>query len=781
MGEAGMGLKINVFLSENRLAFGFCLGIVLALFGWFIFRLILGPSNILFTARDRIGLIEIARQAMPERMARLDTPAAQLVSSYDRMGGNNDYNNFLRKGPEGWVTLADLRGPGYVSRFWFTGASNGQHRIRFFFDGERKARIDASLDEWCGGADPFRSPLANYENYCWYSFVPVPYAKRLVVMAQEGDSASENPPKLFYQIAYSTLPNDQRVESYPTVLSGGASQAIAEVNRRWLISDGTEVSPSMKTERQALVLKPGAVTTVFQLGGPAILRRLRITPDYSAISSSSDREDLLRDLVLRISWNQNSFPSVEVPLGDFFGSVWQRARFQSMFFGLTNDTFVSRFPMPFESNATLQIGNDSRFDVPLVVLCDVEPMNAWTNHWGYFHSGWQRTEPSDIGRPHPILQVKGGGKYVGCVLAVTSADKSFWILEGDESIRIDQETEPGWKGTGLEDYFNGGWYYQNVLARPLNGLTFKAPFRTVQYRLHLTDPILFRDSLDMFFERGPDQNSHGWMESVAFYYMDQPKPAFARLGSVEGRAPPTDPMEPATLMTELWNYERYNDYGGAREFIDRYLQKHPDFPLASVLRLRQIAYDEKMNGFLATKAAYEKFIAAETNDMALNYARMLVNFQTNPSNAILIAYANTDAKVFLDGKMVGEAGDAARTMAWPVTLASGTHVLAVAARWKPYPDWLQMGLRTHHGLVVSAPDWKFDFQHQGHWAQVDYDDRTWRAVGGIGVKGPPEEPYIWVEPTPFVDMQSKAVGLRTSREWPDKKGYVVFRKTFVVP
>ena len=103
---------------------------------------------------------------------------------------------------------------------------------------------------------------------------------------------------------------------------------------------------------------------------------------------------------------------------------------------------------------------------------------------------------------------------------VTVVHNGPLFVKGD--LRIDGAAVPQWKGTGLEDYFNCGWYYRNPLARPLHGLLFKAPFRTVQYRLHLNDAVLFDRSIDVRFERGPDNASNGWLESVGYYYMRTP-------------------------------------------------------------------------------------------------------------------------------------------------------------------------------------------------------------------------------------------------------------------
>ena len=114
---------------------------------------------------------------------------------------------------------------------------------------------------------------------------------------------------------------------------------------------------------------------------------------------------------------------------------------------------------------------------------------------------------------------------------------------------------------------------------------------------------------------------------------------------------------------------------------------------------------------------------------------------------------------------------------WGVQIGPGKHVLAMQAPWKQYPDWTQVMLRTHQGDVFTAPGWKHALNPPPGWQNPDYDDRAWEPVPG-GTKGPPEEPHIWVMPDPFVDMQSKASGLRPAMEWPDHKGLVVYRKVF---
>lgn len=715
-----------------------------------------------------------------DRMARLDTLDTKLISSFDRSGGNDDFNNYVRKGPDGWIVLADLKGPGYVSRFWFTGgADDGSHRFRFYFDNEKTPRLDLSAKELCGGQAPFTPPLANYENYCWSSWVPIPYARRLVVMAQEGGFKKDGWPRIFYQINYSTMPPGEGVESFRLPLKPEDEAALDRARAFWAEGRVAEPPASAILETFSLTIPPGERAAIPTVKGPGIVRRLAVTPQWDRLPDATARETVLRRVVQRARWDGAPEPSVETPLGDFFGSMWRRTRFQSLCFGMTNDTFLCAFPMPFAESADFEWVNESAWPVELDIACAWTPLETWDPNWAYFHATWSSSGANETGRPHPILRATGRGRYLGCLLGVVSLDRTWWVLEGDETMSIDGERAPSWHGTGLEDYFNGGWYYQNVMARPLYGLPQKSFFRIVQYRLHPLDPVGFNTSFDMFFERGPDNNSHGAFESVAYYYLEQPARAAFDLSRAGDRSPPEDPLTEPSIMTDLANYERQGDYAGASEYIEAFLDRYPSFPFAPMLRLRRIAYVERMNGIDAARPLYARFLAEEADPAAREQARLLLWFHESPDHALVSLYSTVPARVLLDGRDLLASGKPEQIAVAPVTLKPGRHALALYTRWGPYPNWSQAALRTHDGLIMTTPDWKQAFQPSGNWSVADYDDGDWSPVIGLGVKGPPEEPRIWQQPHALVDMTSLPNGLRANDEyWPDRSGFFVFRTTF---
>lgn len=716
------------------------------------------------------------RLADPLWLARLDQPDTKMHSSYDRTGGNNDYGTFLRDSQTpGWKVLVDLKGPGYVSRVWFTGAKDGSpHRFRFYFDGEEAPRLEGNIKDLFGGRyAPLLAPLAEYNNYCWYSFVPMPYEKSLRIECEAGPPEDNGAPrKLYYQVSESRLPRRTPVETFAWPLPKRDVDALEKAREIWLARRLPEAGTRMEFD-----WVDGKDN--ISIAGPGVIRRLEFEPEWAKIPEES-RDGVLRDWMVSIRFDGSTNESVRVPLGDLCGTPWRRIRTHSLYFGMEGDALFCAFPMPFAQSAEIRLEAGRTGPVPMKIRAWVETRDAsLIGAMGYFHSGWWRTTPSDVGRPHPVLRVKGKGKFVGCLLSVCTLDGSYWALEGDESFRKDGEKTPGWLGTGLEDYFNGGWYYQNVMAGPTHGLFVKEPFRTVQYRVQAMDPVRFDESLDMVFERGPDQASRAYFESASWYYLDQPQSADSVRLRPENRGTPQDPrLDFAATMTALWSHERFGDWQGERDELALRLRRFREQYSASARRMlefRLALLDEKLGG----ADPLPSFLADA--DEAVATAAKMIQRQRAGGAALAVFYANMPAKLFVDGREVMQAGHPERPVVASFDLPPGRHVLAIQAPRQRYPDWVQLALRGRDWFVGTDPTWKYVFDPAGEWASPEFDDSGWSELEGTGVKGPPEEPFIWVEPDPFLDMQSKAVGIRPSGDWPPAARTVVYRKAFILP
>jgi hypothetical protein len=144
-------------------------------------------------ARGRHHVEQCLRELVSmDKLPVLDGRAITMYSSFDRSGGNNDFNNFPARGTEpGWVTLVDLKGPGCIRRIWMTGMDPG-HPIRVFIDGEKKPRVDTTLDDLFGKVAPWNRPVAQFINMCYYSYVPA----HLSAVDPDRDAGAEYAPVL---------------------------------------------------------------------------------------------------------------------------------------------------------------------------------------------------------------------------------------------------------------------------------------------------------------------------------------------------------------------------------------------------------------------------------------------------------------------------------------------------------------------------------------------------------------------------------------------------------
>ncbi len=714
-----------------------------------------------------------------DHVARLDVPSSTLTSSADPSGGNEDYNQFVRKGPRGWVVIADLKGPGVVTRLWLTGVSDGSQRVRFHVDGSWRPTLELTLNELAGGREPFVAPLAAYENGAWYSLVPMPYRKRLVILVEDTRGRDSGWARLSWQVNHTALPREVRLQSFTGVVTERDRLALKELAQAWRSFDRLENSSGMRIAVGSLALQPGESRWMDPIRGPGIIRRLTIMPKYARMPSAMDRQNLLRDVLLKIKWDKSTAPSVVAPVGDFFGSMWNPLRFRSAFFGLTNNTWLCSFPMPFSAEAEITLENQGINTVELEIEVLWEPVPARHASAGYFHAAWSGSLPEDAGTPHTVLDVKGRGKFVGCVIGTCSRDRDWRVQEGDEYMLVDGGAGPGWRGTALDHYFGMGRTFQGPITRPFHGTVFRTFFGTVQYRLHATDAVRFDNSFRFLVERGPLNESGAWMQSVAFYYMSEPTPASPAEKTAALRPFPVNPVAEAAIMSELLNFERMGDFQGAREHIARYLDRFPASRYGPVLRLRQIAYVEVVSGFDAAWPLYQQFITDETDEIALAQARLLAWFLENPENALVCLYSSGRGVVLLNGTAVCTVDGPDRISVVGVKVKPGRHCMAVQAVGQPQPNWVQACLKMRRSTVSTQAGWKYAFDDGGNWGVPGYDDNHWKTIDRTGTMAPPEEPFIWIEPNAFVGLQ--AVGLRPGdREWPDRQSTVTFRKEFDV-
>ena len=263
------------------------------------------------------------------------------------------------------------------------------------------------------------------------------------------------------------------------------------------------------------------------------------------------------DIILRMYWDDEKSPSVEAPIGEFFGQGWNEsypmAALPLAAGPREGRAMVSYFPMPFRSRARIEIENDTGRAIDAFYYyvdyeqfpagslpADTPYFHAWYNHelteaqsygeneWGVL--GPEGKNPTGDGN-YLVADIQGRGHYVGMNYYVHSPSP-MWYGEGDDLFQVDGEPWPGsLHGTGTEDYFNTSWSPNTLYQHPffgyarVNGETGWLG-RTHVYRFHLTDPVRFTKSLKVSIEHGHDNNLTLDLATVAYWYQLEPHKAY---------------------------------------------------------------------------------------------------------------------------------------------------------------------------------------------------------------------------------------------------------------
>jgi hypothetical protein len=163
---------------------------------------------------------------------------------------------------------------------------------------------------------------------------------------------------------------------------------------------------------------------------------------------------------LRVYYDGRKTPSVDAPLGDFFGVGHGYERDLSTMmvrnssFGRARNAY---WPMPFRKACRITVTNEGARMVPMFYYhVDYRQYPALPEDIGYFHAYYRQERPAVAGKDYEFLNVKGTGHYVGTVLNVIQSQVG-WFGEGDDLFFVDGATHPQIYGTGTEDYFNDAW------------------------------------------------------------------------------------------------------------------------------------------------------------------------------------------------------------------------------------------------------------------------------------------------------------------------------------
>ena len=332
-----------------------------------------------------------------------------------------------------------------------------------------------------------------------------------------------------------------------------------------------------------LLISPGETKEIGAIEGAGCVKHVWVT----MLSLPEEPHDL-RSTVLRAFWDGEKSPSVEAPLGDFFGvGFGLRRNFASLPLQMSPEdgkSFNCWFPMPFADGARFEIENQGTSSRVFYFYIDYEEYSSIGADLARFHAWWNRTPVTagtarehgytrrdyGLGEERPagpgfglggpwqrsnltgeknyvLLEAKGCGQYVGCNLNIDVFDRQVndWYGEGDDMIFIDGEPwPPRLHGTGTEDYFGTAFCPTQEFSAPYHGLTVYSgtpewPWggKNSMYRFHVEDPIRFDEEIRVTIETGHDNALANDYSSTAYWYQRGRSLPLPALPPVDERLP----------------------------------------------------------------------------------------------------------------------------------------------------------------------------------------------------------------------------------------------------
>lgn len=302
------------------------------------------------------------------------------------------------------------------------------------------------------------------------------------------------------------------MEIYGTPLYDPAlqSRAITMENRDGAKGAGGKANDGRKGAPCLWNLEKDQVFTFAEIDGPGCIRHIWITVPHRT-------PKFLRNLILRFYWDGQKTPSVEVPLGDFFGVPHGRTAPHESAFLVTPEGkgFNCYFPMPFAHHARLDIANESGEDSGMFFFqVDYTLGDAVTKDTPYFHAQFRRDLNTTLKEDFVILDgVRGKGRFMGANVGIVDrflgyGEIPMWWGEGEVKMYIDGDTDyPTICGTGSEDYAGTGWgmgqYDHLQLGAPLR----EGPYISY-YRYHGSDPVYFSEDIRVTVQQIGNDGMH---------------------------------------------------------------------------------------------------------------------------------------------------------------------------------------------------------------------------------------------------------------------------------
>lgn len=295
------------------------------------------------------------------------------------------------------------------------------------------------------------------------------------------------------------------------------------------LGEGWKVNPY-------IIIESGETFTIAEMDGPGAIQHIWMTPT-----------GVWRWSIIRIYWDDETSPSVECPLADFFCMGWnQYSPLVSMPVCVNpGSAFNCYWSMPFRKHCRITIENINPKDSMILYYQVNYTLTEVPEDAGYFHAQFRRTRYNETSDFTVVDGIKGKGQFVGVYLAWGLHNNGWWG-EGEMKFFIDGDQKyPTICTTGLEDYFCGSYNFDRdgkftEFCTPYAGLpqvirpdgTYNSQERFGLYRWHIMDPVRFDKDFKATIQDlgwrfdGRYLAQHSDISATTFWYQSEPHGKF---------------------------------------------------------------------------------------------------------------------------------------------------------------------------------------------------------------------------------------------------------------
>ena len=230
--------------------------------------------------------------------------------------------------------------------------------------------------------------------------------------------------------------------------------------------------PQVKNEKTHLVpsfwaqmpqLKAKTTLKILDVDGPG-----RVTMIHSsALGITFGKEfnsDAVKSLMIRVFYDGETKPSIEMPYMDFFADVQsESAYFSTIYVSKVKESHNFRLQMPFRKHITIMVENASDKDLVGYVDVQWEEISSMPEKQAYLYVAYQSGNINP-NKPLTLFELERASTIVAHWMQYESANSPSGevICEGNQELYLDGDQTPTLNYLGTEDVYGYSWGYKGI-------------------------------------------------------------------------------------------------------------------------------------------------------------------------------------------------------------------------------------------------------------------------------------------------------------------------------